>query len=81
MHASMKPMDIVVERFYVVRGNLDMSAIPYCVQTVRERCHVIHVMVMPILDLPLLLPIKPAGHWNTMDKVRFHHLNQQVYIA
>jgi hypothetical protein len=57
-----------------------MSAIPYHVQTMRERCHVNHVMVRPILDLPLLFPIKTARYWSTMDKVSFHLLNQQVYL-
>jgi hypothetical protein len=73
-------MEIVFESNIVILRNLDMSAIEYHGQTMLERCHMIPVMVRPILDLPLLLPIKPARHWRTylyselnrtMDKVSF----------
>jgi hypothetical protein len=58
-----------------------MSGIPYCFQTVLERCHVNPMMDRPIHDLSLPLPIKPARYWSTMDKVRFHRFNQQASIA
>jgi hypothetical protein len=58
----MKPLEIVVESGQVVRDNLDMSGILYRFQTVLERCHVNPMMIRPIRDLPLPLPIKPARY-------------------
>jgi hypothetical protein len=56
----MKPLEIVVESGQVVGDNLHIASIPYLFQTVLERCDVASMMVRPICDLPLPLPIKPA---------------------